>query len=320
MANTIGPGGNVARVSLLEAGLDESVPGLTVDRQCGSGLDAVWLGSRLLSEEGVVLAGGVESVSHSPLLRRPAGGAPYVAQARMAPARAGNPEMAEAAEELARLHGVSRREQDEWACRSVERARAAAVSGALSRGLAPVPQAGEPADQWRGRPLDVERLERYPPLVDGGENVTVANSAPPAEGAAAVLLGSGRAAGTVSGSPLARVVAHAAVGVSPSEPALGAVPALREACQKAGLPPGELSRVEINEAYAVKVLVCIEKLGLDQERVNPEGGAIALGHPYGATGTVLLVRLLHGMSPGQYGAVTIGAAGGLGVALVVERL
>jgi acetyl-CoA C-acetyltransferase len=245
---------------------------------------------------------------------------PYVAKARMAPDWTGDPGMAEAAEHLARLYGIPRRKQDEWACRSVERTLAAASDGGLAWGLTPVLEGASLADQWRDRPLNVERLGRYPTLVAGGDAVTAANSAPPADGAAAILLGSERAAGRVGVAPLARVAAYAAAGVSPSEPGMGAVPALDEACRQAGRRACDLDRVEINDAFAIKVLACIKKLGLDPERVNPEGGSIALGHPFGATGTILLVRLLSGMAPGRYGAVALGIAGGLGAAMVVERL
>jgi acetyl-CoA C-acetyltransferase len=318
LGNSVGPGGNVARVSLLEAGLPVSVPGLTVDRQCGSGLDAVHLAAALLTDDAVVLAGGVESVSTSPMLRRLPNGVPYVARARMSPERLGDPDMAEAAEIVAGRYGIGREAQDAWAIRSVARTLEAAAAGRLQAGLVSV--GGVTTDEWRDRPLRADRLAKYPALTAVGATVTAANSAPPADGAAAVLLGTEALALRMGIIPLARIVAYGAAGVAPDEPGMGPVPALAAACRQAGLRPGDLDRVEINEAYAAQVLACITELNLDPERVNPDGGAIALGHPFGATGALLLVRLTHGLESGRYGAVALGIGGGIGVAMILQGL
>lgn len=320
LGNTVGPGGNVARLAALEARLPDATPALTVDRQCGSGLEAVHLAAAQLEPDSVLLAGGVESVSTSPMLRRQPNGVPYVARARMAPEWRGDPDMAEAAEYVASRYAISRRQQDEWACLSIERTRQAAATGRLALGMVVV-QADRPAeDERRDRQYQPERLAKYPPLTAAGETVTAANSAPPADGAAAVLLGSEGVIARLGIRPLARIVAYAAAGVAPDEPGMGPVPALQAACRKAGLRPGDLDRVEINEAYAAQVLACIQALGLDPQRVNPAGGSIALGHPFGATGALLLVRLVHGLGPGRRGAVALGIGGGLGVAMVLEGL
>jgi len=320
LGNTVGPGGNVARLSLLEAGLPMDIPGLTIDCQCGSGLEAVHLAARLVAEDAVALAGGAESVSTSPLLRRRPNGSPYVARARMSPAWMGDPDMAEAAEFVAGRYGISRLRQDEWACRSIERALEAAAAGRLTHGIATVAGEGAVRDEWREKRLQVERLAKYPSLTRAGATVTAANTAPPADGAAALLLGTEGAAARAGLRPLARICAYAAVGISPDEPGMGPVPALRAACSLAGLRLSDLDRVEINEAYAAQVLACVQELDLDPERVNPEGGSIALGHPFGATGALLLVRLVHALRPGERGAVTLGVGGGLGVAMIVEGI
>ena len=318
LGNTVGPGGNIGRLSLLEAGLPVEIPGLTVDRQCGSGLEAIRLGAALLTEVGVVLAGGAESTSTSPLLRRRSNGVPYLARARMSPQWIGDPDMAEAAEYVALRYGIRRQEQDAWACRSIARTHTSITTGRLAWGIAPV--AGQAEDEWRERLAAPERLARYPGLVTGGSQVTVANSAPPADGAAVLVLGTEQMAVRTGVSPCARLLAFAASGVTPQEPGMGPVPALRAACAHAGLRPTALDRVEINEAYAAQVLACMRELDLDPERVNPEGGAIALGHPFGATGALLVVRLIAGLAAGQVGAVTLGIGGGLGVALLIQRL
>lgn len=342
LGNTVGPGGNLARLALLEADLPVSVPGLTIDRQCGSGLDAVgWGALQVATTPGVVvLAGGTESVSTSPMLRRLPNGTPYMARACMAPESLGDPDMADAAEYVAARYGISRSAQDAWAYRSIERTHKAADTGQLAQGRVTV--AGHPQDEWRAKRLRPERLARYPSLVQPqeagasmgqeqtlrggrGGTVTAANSAPPADGAAVLLLGTesvmhGQPSTACGGfAPLGTIVAYAAAGVSPHEPGMGPVPALQRACQQAALRPADLDRVEINEAYAAQVLACIEQLDLEPESVNPEGGAIALGHPFGATGALLLVRLLYGLESGRYGAVSLGIGGGLGVAMIVRR-
>lgn len=320
LGNTIGPGGNVARFAALAAGLPVTVPALTIDRQCGSGLDAVRLAAERIGPGAVALGGGAESVSTSPMLQRRPNGALHVARAPMAPAEMGDPDMAEAAEMVARRYGISRREQDEWACRSVALARQAAAAGRLMDGLIPIADLGAKEDEWRDRPFAVDRLARHPALTGPGGTVTAANSAPPADGAAVLLIGTAAAADRMALPPLARIVAYAAAGVQPDEPGMGPVPALQAACRQAGVQPGRLDRVEINEAYAAKVLACVRALELDPDLVNPDGGAIALGHPFGATGAFMLVRLVHALRPGQFGAVTLGIGGGLGVAMIVEGL
>ena len=284
LGNTIGPGGNVARIAALSAGLPVTVPALTVDRQCGSGLEAVWLAAERTGPGSVALGGGVESLSTSHMLRRRPNGAHYVARAPMAPSAMGDPDMAEAAEIVARRYGIGRRAQDEWACRSVARARLAAAAGGLADGIVPLSDELTAQDEWRDRPFDADRLARHPALTGAGGSVTAANSAPSADGAAVLLLGTAAAAARSGTAPLARIVAYAAAGVAPDEPGMGPVPALQAACGQAGLHPRGLDRVEINEAYAAQVLACMQLLDLDPERVNPAGGSIALGHPFGATG------------------------------------
>ena len=321
LGNCMGPGGDVARVAALQAGLPVSVPGLTVDRQCGSGLAAVVLAvSMLRAEPGVVLAGGVESASTAPWRFWPPadGGEPTrYERAPFAPANLGDPDMGQAADLLAREHGIPRRAQDEYAARSHARAVATQVAGGFDVEIVPV--AGVTTDD-RPRPgLSVERLARLRPAFLSDGTVTAGNSCGINDGAAlvtAVDAGTHRRLGV----PGLRVLATATAGVAPDRPGLGIVPATQLALDRAGLTLDDVDVIEFNEAFAGQVLACCAALGLDPERVCPEGGALALGHPWGASGAVLAVRLFTQLTgrPGGYGLAAIAVGGGQGVAMVVQ--
>lgn len=321
LGNCMGPGGDVARVAALQAGLPVGVPGLTVDRQCGSGLAAVVLAvSMLRAEPGVVLAGGVESASTAPWRFWPPadGGEPTrYERAPFAPASLGDPEMGEAADLLAREHGISRRAQDEYAARSHARAVATQQAGGFDAEIAPV--AGVTTDDRPRAGLSVERLARLRPAFLPDGTVTAGNSCGINDGAAlvtAVDAGTHRRLGV----PGLRVLATATAGVAPARPGLGIVPATQLALDRAGLTFDDLAVIEFNEAFAGQVLACCAALGLDPERVCPEGGALALGHPWGASGAVLAVRLFAQLigRPGTFGLAAIAVGGGQGVAMVVQ--
>ncbi|MDN5762367.1 MAG: thiolase family protein, partial [Microlunatus sp.] len=325
LGNCLGPGGNLARVAGLQAGLGERVPGLTVDRQCGSGLAAVTVGASLLSGlagTSIVLAGGVESASTAPWRYwPPAGGHPperYL-RAPFAPAELGDPEMGPAADHLADLRGVDRPRQDAYAHRSHRLAVATRDAGGFDTELVAV--GGLDRDE-RPRPgLTTQRLARMRPVFDPAGTVTAGNSCGINDGAAIVALLDDDERER-RGLPGLRILASATAGVSPRLPGLGLVPAVRMALASAGVGLNEVAVVELNEAFAGQVLACCDDLALDPERVCVEGGAIALGHPWGASGAVLLVRLFSQLvrraRPGAVGLAAIAVGGGQGVAMVVQ--
>ncbi|MGH3413165.1 MAG: thiolase family protein [Marmoricola sp.] len=322
LGNCTGPGGDVARVAALTAGLPDDVPALTVDRQCASGLAAIEVAAGLADSRGsILLAGGVESASTAPWrfwppVGDPAEGAAPVRYERapFAPAEAGDPDMGPAADLLAQEAGVSRERQDEYAARSHRRAWSAHAQGRFDDELVPV--AGLDRDE-RIRPrMTPQRLRRLPPAFRPGGTVTAGNSCGVSDGAAVVALAPGATAG-----PGLRLLATASAGVDPNRPGLGLVPAVRAALDRAGLTVDDLDVVELNEAFAGQVLACCDRLGLDPERICTDGGALALGHPWGASGAVLAVRLFSQMlrqGRGRYGLAAIAAGGGQGVAMVVE--
>lgn len=322
LGNCTGPGGDVARVASLAAGLPVDVPALTVDRQCGSGLAAIDVAAALVrARPGLVLAGGVESASTAPWRFWPPvdGGEPErYTRAPFAPAELGDPDMGVAADLLAAKYGVGRARQDAYAARSHARAAASWEAGIFDDEVLPV--GGLDRDERVRARLTVERLARLrPAFVDGG-TVTAGNSCGVNDGAAAVALVD---AGTHAelGLPGLRVLATATAGVDPQLPGLGLVPAVRAALDEAGLTLDDVDAVELNEAFAGQVLACCDDLGLDDARVCPDGGALALGHPWGASGAVLAVRLftqLVRQGRGEIGLAGIAVGGGQGVAMVVQ--
>jgi acetyl-CoA C-acetyltransferase len=324
LGNCMGPGGDVARVSSLAAGLEVSVPALTVDRQCASGLAAVVTAATSLRvERGVVLAGGVESASTARwrFWPRGEGEAPVrYERAPFAPSWLGDPDMGVANDLLAEETGVTREAQDAYAARSHARAHAASTAGRFLPELVPV--AGLVRDE-RPRPgMTADRLARLRPAFRPHGTATAGSSCGVSDGAAAVtLVDAATHAG--SGLPGLRVLASATAGVPPDRPGRGLVPAARLALDRAGLTLDDLDAVELNEAFAGQVLACCAELGLDPEQVCPDGGALALGHPWGASGAVLVVRLFTRLvreGVGRYGLAAIAAGGGQGVAVVVEAV
>ena len=313
LGNCTGPGGDLARYAALQAGLGVTVPGLTVDRQCGSGLAAVAVAAALVSANqswrSVILAGGVESASTSP---RP-GRAPF------APPELGDPEMGEAADHVAGLRGVSRERQDAYALRSHRLAVAAQTAGVYDAELVPV--GGLTQDERPRRGMSLERLARMRPIFGSDGTATAGNSCGVNDGAAVVALMS-EAERRRRGLPGLRILASATAGVDPRTPGLGIVPAVRAVLDRLELTLDDIGVIEFNEAFAGQVLACCDDLALDPERVCAQGGAIALGHPWGASGAVLLTRLFSQLvrtpQPGALGLAAIAVGGGQGVAMVVE--
>lgn len=304
VANAIGPGGNVARRVALAAGLPEKVAGLTVDRQCAGGLDALLLARAMvmagLAE--VVVAGGVESYSQAPERRMPGAAAPYV-QAPFTPWPERDPEMAVAADALGARLGISRDRADAWAVESHRKARAADMTAEI------VPVNGIARDVF-ARDLTVAVAARAP-VVAG--RVTAANAAVAADGAAFALVVSERVAARAGRA--CRIAGGVTRGGVPWEPGLAPIAAIGEALATCGLRAQNLTLAEIMEAYAVQVIACVDGAELDPAWVNRKGGALARGHPIGASGAVLAVRLFHDLQQGA-GVAAIASAGGIGTAVV----
>jgi acetyl-CoA C-acetyltransferase len=324
LGNCMGPGGNPARVAALAAGLGVAVPGATVDRQCGSGLAAV-LDAATAIRAGDLrprIAGGVESASTAPV--RSVDGVPYD-RAAFAPAGWPDPEMTRAAEDLARHDRIPRSRQDAHAARSHARARAALVAGRFADEL--VPLAGMTADDAIG---GAERLlPRLPALFPDG-TLTAGTATRIGDGAAAVVVvpGDGNAASgglPGRGLPGLAIRAHAIVGCDPALPGIGAAAAVLAALDRAGLGTEDVAAFEIVEAFAAQSLAVLDRLGIadDDARVCADGGALALGHPWGASGAVSVVRLFSrlvraGAPAGTIGVAAASVGGGLGVAAVLE--
>ncbi|WP_243789697.1 thiolase family protein [Saccharopolyspora gloriosae] len=321
LGNVMGPGGNPARVAALRADFGFEVPGMTVDRQCASGLSSIITAAAMLRGGAGerYLAGGVESASTAPWRAhrpRSAGEPPrFYSRAPFAPADLGDPDMGPAADLIAAEAGVRRERQDEFAARSHARAVAAQDAGRFDAELVDV---GGGRDERPRRGFGVQRLARFPPAFTSDGTATAANSCGVSDGAAAVLITTERER-RLLGVPGLRLVAEATTGVDPNRLGLGAVPALRQVLRNHPAP--EL--VEFTEAFAGQVLACTDAAGIDERSVSLDGGAIALGHPWGASGAVLVVRLFSRMvreNGPRTGVAALSSGGGLGVATVWERV
>ncbi|WP_127793786.1 thiolase family protein [Agromyces sp. LHK192] len=333
LGNCMGPGGDVARVAALRAGLGADVPGVTVDRQCGSGLDAVLQAAARVraGDAQLVLAGGAESASTAPHRMWPGTGDRY-SRAPFAPAGHPDPDMGPAADVLAAVRGITRDRQDAWAARSHALAARAQAAGVFDHEIVEVN--GVVRDDRPRAGMDLERLARFAPVfapdVDdddvlrtGRGTVTAGNSCGFSDGAAAMAVTTAEVAREL-GLPALRVVAATVAAGDPALPGLGAAPAARRALERAGLAASDLGFVEITEAFAAQVLAVSDELGLDEELISADGGAIALGHPWGASGSVLLVRLaarmLRADDDDRPGLAACSIGGGQGVAMIVERV
>ncbi|MCU1517263.1 MAG: acetyl-CoA acetyltransferase [Pseudarthrobacter sp.] len=328
IGNAVGGGGNVARLALLEAGLPVSVPGLTVDRQCGSGLDAIVLAARLVAAGGnpVYLAGGVESISTAPLraYRNSDGGPAFFSRAQFVPHSFGDPDMGVAAENVAARFSVSRERQDAFALASHQRAVAAARAGLFEGEITPVDTpAGTVSTDDGPRPgLNAAVLKRFPPaFVDGG-TVTAGNSCFDADAASAVVITSLQRARELGAADGLLVLATDTAGVDPGLLGIGAAVSGERLLAAAGRSADSVGLVEFNEAFASQALACLDYLGIEPGRANVGGGALALGHAYGASGAVLVARLLAQAraagQPGLLALALISIAGGMGTAALLR--
>ena len=335
---------DVARMASLLAGLPVEIPGVTVNRLCASGLEAVNQASRALrlGEGDLYLAGGVESMSRAPwVVPKPERGLPRGEQTmydttlgwrminpRMAE-RNSTEAMGETGENVAERYGISREEQDRFALRSHQRASAARSEGRFSGEIAPVEapperRGAEPQmvaeDEGPREDTSLEQLAKLKPAFREGGSVTAGNASTLNDGAACLVLASEEKASELGREPLARIVSVGVAGVDPAYMGIGPVPAIRQALKGAGLELDQIDLIEINEAFASQVLACAGELGIDQERLNVNGGAIALGHPLGCSGARLLTTLVWELRRrgARYGIASLCVGVGQGVATVVE--
>jgi 3-oxoadipyl-CoA thiolase len=335
---------NVARMALLVAGLPIEVGGLTVNRLCGSGLQALNSAAHAISvgDGDVFIAGGVESMSRAPYVMLKPEAAFERGTHELVDTTLGwrfvNPALAaihhpfsmgETGENVAERLGVSRADQDAFALASQRNAAAAIAEGRYLEQLVPisVPQRkGDPivvaADEHPRADTTAEALARLRPAFREGGSVTAGNSSGINDGASAMLVVEAERARALGLKPMARVIATAVAGVDPSVMGLGPIPATRKALARAGLTVADLDLVELNEAFASQSVACIRELGLDPARVNVDGGAIALGHPLGASGGRLITTLVHGLrrTGGRYGLASMCIGVGQGIATLVERI
>ncbi len=329
LGNCLGPGGDVARVAALAAGLGHRVPAVTVDRQCGSGLDAVMqAASRVRAGDArLVLAGGVESASTAPWRSWPPVGdaAPVrYGRAPFAPEGFPDPEMGSSADDLARVLGISRARQDEYASRSHARSARAVAAGTFDGEILPIN--GVDLDQRPRAGLTVDRLARLRPTFSADGTVTAGNSCGISDGAALVTVTTALDAEHV-GLQAIRIVGAVVTGDDPALPGLAIESAVRKLMHhhrvaETGLTVADVGAIEITEAFAAVALAAIDRLELDPDIVCSDGGAIGLGHPWGASGAILLVRLIARMSvPGGpvFGLAACAIGGGQGIAMLLER-
>ena len=329
-------GWNIARMAALRAQLPVEIPGVTVNRLCSSGLEAIALADLRIRGGGdrVVVAGGAESMSMLPMGGLKPSPNPWLAEHYPASLLT----MGLTAERVARHYGVSREDQDAFALASHQKALAAQAAGRFSEELIPVTvttavpgaRAGKPvvtesifaADEGPRADTSAEALAKLKPAFHAQGRVTAGNSSQTSDGAAAVVLMEASRARELGIRPLARLVAYAATGCLPEEMGIGPITAIPKALSRAGLTLDEIGLIEFNEAFAAQALAVIRVLGLDPERINVNGGAIALGHPLGCTGAKLTATLLSEMRRRlvRYGMVTMCVGGGMGAAGIFELL
>lgn len=326
IGNATGGGGNIARLAALTAGLSVDIPAVTVDRQCGSGLEAVINACRLIQAGAgeCYLAGGVESVSTAPWrVEKP--GSPkqmprFYSRARFSPDETGDPEMGQAAENVARRCHIRRERQDQFALRSHQRATAAQRQGAFAAEIVPLSVAGQEValDECPRPDTTLSRLAALSPAFSHDGSVTAGNCCPLNDGAALLLVMSRRMARASRFLRGLAFIDACSAGIDPNYLGLGPVPATHKLlARQPHLSLDGVEVIEFNEAFAAQVLASLDALGIDEQRVNLQGGAIALGHPYGASGAIMVTRLFSQLVTAQsgsgFGMAMLGIAGGLGL-------
>ena len=334
---TAGCGQNPARQAALGAGLPDSVPAVTIGQVCGSGLKAVQLAAQAIQcgDADIVIAGGQENMSASAHVLSGSRDGFRMGDAKLVDSMIvdglwdvyNQYHMGVTAENVARKYDVSRREQDEFAAESQQKAAAAQQAGRFKAEISPVEIVTRKGttyfdtDEYIRHGVTVEALAELKPAFNKDGTVTAGNASGINDGAAAVMLMSARKAGEFGLQALARIAAHSSAGVDPSIMGIGPVPASQICLRKAGWTHHELDLLEINEAFAAQAIGVNRQMGWDTSRINVNGGAIAIGHPIGASGCRILVSLLHEMvrRNARKGLASLCVGGGMGVALAVER-
>ena len=330
---------NVARQIAHRAGVPETTPAYTINKACGSSLKAIMnaYGAIALGDADVVLAGGTESMSNTPYLMLGARWGYRLGDSELVDGmyRDGflcplcDQLMGDTAENLVDKYGISREESDRYASRSQQRSEAARRSGRFKDEIVPVEVPGQKGqvltiaqDEHPRDGVTPESLAKLPPVFRKDGTVHAGNSSGITDGAAAVVVLSEEKAQELGVEPMARIVGYAWAGVDPAIMGIGPVPAVKKLLDKTGLSLTDIDLIELNEAFASQVLACHKELDFDLERVNVNGGAISLGHPIGATGTRIVVTLLHEMKKRDVrrGLATLCISGGLGLALLVEKV
>jgi acetyl-CoA C-acetyltransferase len=332
-----GLGQNPARQAALKAGLPETIAAFTVNKVCGSGLKAVMLATQAIraGDAELIAAGGMESMSRAPYLLFGVRGGWKFGDQKAVDAMVHDGlwcafecwHMGEAAEHIATKCGVTRADQDRFSVQSHQRAAAAWERGAFAAEIVPVTVGSGPKakavtrDEGFRPDTTIDALAKLKPSFRSNGTVTAGNASMLSDGAAAVVVSSARAAERLGTKPLARIVAYATSGVAPKDIFIAPVAAVRMALDKAGVAAKDIDLFELNEAFAAQMLACNSELKLDESKINVNGGAIALGHPIGASGTRVLVTLLHALEQRglKRGLTALCLGGGNAVAMVVER-
>ncbi|WP_406866813.1 acetyl-CoA C-acyltransferase [Priestia megaterium] len=333
--NCLAGGGNMARLTLLEAGLPLAIPGMTIDRQCGSGINSVGLAAdQIRAGNGeIFLAGGTESMSRSPYLLAPQSRPydrmpPQFIKRKLSPNHIGDPSMGITAENLAEKYEITREEQDLFALESQQKMTDAINSGYFKEQIVPINITNRKGESYlfnhdeHVRPsTTIEDLSKLSPVFKKGGSVTAGNSSGVNDGASAVVLMSENRANEEGIEVLAKVKEWAVAGVNPNMMGIGPVPAVQKVLQKAGLSLEDFDLIEFNEAFAAQVLACNRELSMNMKKVNVNGGAIAHGHPIAATGAMLITKLVYEMKRRDAKRALVAACigGGQGIALVLER-
>ncbi len=335
MGNAEGAPGNIGRVIALEAELPETVPGIQFDRQCASGLETICMAAAMI-ESGhgdIYVAGGAESMTNNPYFmrktKRPHSYSfPSFNYVMMSPPKVGNPDMGITAENVLKKHPVTREKMDQFAYESHQKALKAIEAGVFKEQIVPVVKTVKgkevimDTDEGPRAETSLGQLAKLRPVFLKDGLVTAGNSCPMNDGAAAVVIMSKEKADELGLKPLLKVKGFASVGLDPHYMGFGPIGAVQKVLKKTGISLDEVELIEINEAFASQAIGCIEELGLDPARVNPNGGAIALGHALGATGAVLTTKAAYAMQNAQrkYAIVTMCVGGGEGSAAIFERV
>lgn len=333
--NVLSGGGNIARLTALQSGLSVHLPGLTVDRQCGSGINAVILAAQAIqSEQGdIIVAGGTESMSRAPyLMDRPSRpfspSPPTFRKSELAPKEIGDPPMGITAENLVEKYDISREEQDEFALRSQHRMGKAMEEGRFDNQIVPITvpvRKGEPIvfdkDEHPRPQSTMASISKLSAVFREGGSVTAGNSSGLNDAASAIVVMAREKAEELGIKPLATIRASAVAGVDPNIMGIGPVPATKKLMEKSGFNLNDMDIIEINEAFAAQVIACNRELNMNLEKVNVNGGAIAHGHPLGATGAILITKALYELerSQGRYALITACIGGGQGISTIIER-